>query len=121
MFIYICRAMPKSVQTPSLARTALFALTVFIVLLGVMLFLLLGRPLWLFHRQDFKTGNEIVARVESFRKSHAHLPETLKEVGMDEENLNVFFRKMNEDEYIVWFGLGLGQSETYNSLTKKWE
>jgi len=113
--------MPKAVQTPSLARTALFALAVFIVSLGVMLFLLIGRPLWLFHRQDFTTGNEIVARVESFRKSHAHLPDTLQEVGMDEEHLNVFYRKMSEDEYIVWFGLTLGESETYSSLTKKWQ
>ena len=84
--------------------------------------LFLWEPVWLFHRSELRAGNEIVARIEAFRSSHGHLPEALKEVGIDGPNLKVFYRKVNDDEYWVWFGTySLGESETYNSRTKKWE
>jgi hypothetical protein len=79
------------VKAQSPVRIALVALMVFTLSVAITLFLFIGRPLWLFHRQDFKTGNEIVTRVESFRKSHGHLPETLTEAGMDEDDLHVFY------------------------------
>jgi hypothetical protein len=76
----------------------------------------------MFHRSELRAGNEIVARVEAFRASHGHLPEALKEVGIVDTNLKVFYRKVNDDEYWVWFGRhSLGESETYSSRKKKWE
>jgi len=105
----------------TIPRSVRIGFAALVILLGTVLSIVLWQPVWLLHRQELKTGNEIVVRVESFRKGHAHLPETLKDVGMDEENLNVFYRRISNDEYIVWFGIGVGESETYNSRTKKWE
>lgn len=81
----------------------------------------LWQPTWLFHWNDFRTGRKIISRVESFRISDGRLPETLEEIGVADPNLRIFYRKTNDNEYIVWFGTTLGESETYNSRTKKWE
>jgi hypothetical protein len=71
---------------------------------GLALVLFLWQPVWLFHDHEFRIGDEIVSRVEAFRASHGRLPETLKEVGMDDTDLKVFYRRISDDEYIVWFG-----------------
>ncbi len=81
----------------------------------------LWQPTWLFHWSDFRTGNEIISRVEAFRESHGHLPETLEEVGVTDPNPRVNYQKNNNHEYVVWFGIAVGESETYNSSTKKWD
>lgn len=84
--------------------------------------LFIWEPVWLFHRSELRTGNEIVARVEAYRARNGHLPETLEEVGFDDGNLRVFYRKVTDDEYAVWFGAySVGESVTFNSRTKKWE
>jgi hypothetical protein len=76
----------------------------------------------LFDWREFRTGHEIVSRVETFRVQHnGRLPENLQEVGIDDSNLGVFYRRISADEYCVWFGTTLGESEVYYSRTKKWE
>ena len=49
------------------------------------------------------------------------LSESLEEIGIKDPDLNVFYRKIGPEEYCVWFGTSLGESETYNSRSKKWE
>jgi hypothetical protein len=103
------------------ARSGLLVLMVFPVL-AIAMGLFLWEPVWLFHRSALRAGNEIVARVEAYRVSHGRLPEALKDVGIDDPDLKVFYRKVGDDEYWVWFGrYSLGESETYSSRTKKWE
>lgn len=80
-----------------------------------------GQPVGLFHWRDFRTGNEIVSRVEAFRKGHRRLPDTLDEIGIHDPELRVFYQKNSDDEFVVWFGTLLDESETYNSRTKRWE
>jgi hypothetical protein len=83
--------------------------------------LFLYQPVWLFHWSDFRTGNEIVSRVEAFRARHnGALPETLEQIGISDED-QVFYEKVDRHAYIVWFGTTLGESETYDSRTKKWD
>lgn len=77
--------------------------------------------MWLFHRQEFRIGDQIASRVEAFRMSLKRLPETLEEVGIDDRDLKVFYRKIRADEYCVWFGTSVGESVMYSSRTKKWE
>jgi len=90
--------------------------------LAIALGLFLWEPLWLFHRSELRTGNEIVARVEAYRSSHGHIPETLEEVGIEDPDLRVSYRKVSNDEYWVWFGrYSVGESQTFSSRTKKWE
>jgi len=45
----------------------------------------------------------------------------LEDVGFNDSDLNVFYEKIGEAEYRVWFGTTLGESETYDSHTKSWE
>jgi hypothetical protein len=40
---------------------------------------------------------------------------------MTDPDLKVFYRKIGDNEYYVWFGTTLGESETYDSRIKKWE
>jgi hypothetical protein len=79
------------------------------------------QPVWLFHWRDFRSANEIVSRVEAFRVNHKRVPDTLHEIGIDDPDLRVFYGKTSDEEYIVWFGTTLGESETYDSKKRKWE
>ena len=88
--------------------------------IGLAAYLFLWRPDWLFCWHEFRTGNEIISRVEAFHKNYGRLPETLEDVGFNDPDLNVFYEKVSEDEYRVWFGTTLGQSQTYDSHTKAW-
>jgi uncharacterized membrane protein len=97
----------------------LILLAVTICLVAAAMFL--WQPTWLFHWSDFRTGNRIIAQVEAFRQSHGRLPDTLGEVGITDPNIRVFYRKTNDHEYVVWFGISVGESETYDSSTKKWD
>jgi hypothetical protein len=97
-----------------------------LVLLGVLVCavvagLFLWQPVWLFHWRDFRTGNDIISRVERHRASHGHLPETLKDIGFTDADSKVFYQKLGDNHYRVWFGTSLGESETYDSQAKKWE
>ena len=83
--------------------------------------LFLWQPVWLFHWRELETGNKIVSRIDVFRMTHGHLPETLKEVRLDDPDLDVYYRKVSDDEYCVWFGTTLGESEIYTSRAKEWE
>jgi hypothetical protein len=90
--------------------------------LAFALALFLWQPVWLFHRSELKTGNEIVARVDAFRTTHGGLPETLEEIGMNDSDLRVYYRKVSDDEYMVWFGAySVGESVTFDSHTRRWE
>lgn len=105
-------------QRPRLLKYVLGALFVCALLAGV---IWLRRPAWVFNRREFRTGNEIVSHVETFRIKNRRLPENLEEIGIKDPDLNVFYRKISPDEYCVWFGRSLGESETYNSRGRKWE
>jgi len=83
--------------------------------------LLIWQPLWLFHRTDFKTGNEVVSQIESYQETHGRLPETLVDVGYLDPNPRVFYQTTGKDQYCVWFETRMGEAETYYSRTKKWE
>lgn len=104
------------------SRHVLIVVVSLVVLAGIVLGLFLSwRSDWLFHWREFGTGNQIVSRVNVFRMSHNRLPETLNELGVDDRDLKIFYRKVSNDEYCVWFGTTLGDSEIYNSRTKRWE
>lgn len=67
-------------------------------------------------------GNEIVSKIENFRKEKNRLPNSLTEIGIEEtESGPVYYRKESESKYILWFGKELGESVTYDSETKQWK
>lgn len=90
-------------------------------LLGLYLFI--SEPVWLFHAEELRLGNEIVAQVEAFRRGQGRLPEDLSELGYrNADELSVFYTKTGDHHYVVSFGTwSLGVSEAYDSSTGRWE
>ena len=68
-----------------------------------------------------REGNEIVTKIESFRRDKGRLPDTLSEIGIKEkEEGSFYYEKKSEVKYVLWFGTTLGESVTYDSETRKW-
>ena len=81
----------------------------------------IGWPPQLFYWSEFRTGNVLVSRIESFKRSHGYLPGNLAEVGIkNEDSLNVYYQREGDDHYVVWFGTTLGESITYDSQRRDW-
>jgi hypothetical protein len=57
----------------------------------------LWQPVWLFHWRDYRVGNDIIARVDAFRRAHGDLPDTLEDVGVNGD-LRVYYCKVSDDE-----------------------
>ena len=69
-----------------------------------------------------KQGNEVVAKVEKFRREKGRLPNNLGEIGIVEtESGPIYYEKKSESKYIVRFGKELGESATYDSDTRQWK
>jgi hypothetical protein len=113
----------KAVEKPSrVARGIATAIIVFAgLIVGLLWFLRSEGSDRVFFYGDFKTGNEIVSRIETYRTTQGRLPEALSEIGFEETDSGPFYKKIDNTQYCVWFGTTLGESETYNSHTRKWE
>jgi hypothetical protein len=73
-------------------------------------------------RDRIREGEELATRVETFRQEHHRLPESLEETGLrNPDSLRLYYSKCNDSQYFIWFGSSLGESMTYNSVTRKWE
>ena len=97
-----------------------------IITASIMAALLIGVGGWIWRASGTtqRLGEEVVRRVENFRTIHQKLPESLTEIGIEvksESDPPVYYRKESSDHYIVWYGLSLGESMTYDSATRKWE
>jgi len=68
-----------------------------------------------------KHAKLIIDRVERFKQETGRLPENVKEIGLDDNQMHLsFYIKIDSTEYEVWYGLDLGTSKIYNSKTEKW-
>ena len=68
-----------------------------------------------------KNAELIIEKVEVYKQEKGILPENVTEIGIDDKQDSLsFYIKKSQDEYEVWYGLGLGTSKIYNSRTKKW-
>lgn len=94
--------------------------------LGVLLLLF---TFWFFYLRTarenrlMKNGNVLVNRIEQFRVEHKRLPNSLKEIGVEEQDGKdaIYYDKKDSLRYIIWFGVSLGESKTYYSDSKQWE
>ena len=67
------------------------------------------------------TAKRDIARIETFRKAHGRLPNSFAEIGIQEDESGpVYYQKQDDQNYIVYFGLRLGESEVYDSLSRTW-
>jgi len=99
---------------------------VILAIAGIALILALGvslltrQPVWLFHRQDFRDGNLVVKRIEDFRAKKGRLPTSLEELGTKDLSDQIFYQRLDDQNYQVWFSIALGESEIYESSTRQW-
>lgn len=69
-----------------------------------------------------KQGNELVAKVEAYKKRTDSLPSSLKALGINEtEEGPLYYQRKDSINFIIWFGTSLGKSKIYYSNSKKWE
>lgn len=77
------------------------------------------------NREDklIKEGNAIVEKVEHYRQVHNRLPNTLEEIGIEEEEgLDVlYYYKRDSLNYTVSFPVSPEEHKFYYSDSKKWE
>lgn len=70
---------------------------------------------------EFKKGNLIIQKIEDYRKSKGKLPELLDDIGEDPKSDGpIYYKKIDSDNYEIWFGTTLGSSCVYKSETKEW-
>ena len=73
-----------------------------------------------------KDYNVIVKKIDYFQNTYSRLPndeefyKIIKELGFKVDEGCPCFNKESDSEYILWFGLSLGESMVYNSKTKQW-
>jgi hypothetical protein len=66
-------------------------------------------------------GDTVIARIENYRAANDKLPNSLTDLGIEEkESGPIYYQKSSEKNYIIWFGMTLGESTTYDSITKTW-
>ena len=61
-----------------------------------------------------------VSKIEDFRKVKGRLPDSLSEARARDDEGCPCYCKTGHDSYLVWYGTTLGESDTYDSETKKW-
>lgn len=72
-------------------------------------------------RKLIKEGNKIVEEVEKFKEDNGRVPNSLSEIGY-QENMEgpLYYEKRDSVNYVLWFGTSLGESVTYSSTLKEW-
>lgn len=96
------------------------AITTAILFVVLCAWLEIRQPLWLFHRQDFRNGNLVIKCIETFRNEKGRLPNSLEELGAKNLPDQIFYQRVDAQNYQVWFSIALGESEIYESSTKQW-
>jgi phosphoribosylaminoimidazole-succinocarboxamide synthase len=77
---------------------------------------------WSHKRQIVREGNELIAKIEAFKKDNGRLPETLMEIGKKREELEepITYFKMSPTRYTLGALLSMNSSYNYDSDTKEW-
>jgi hypothetical protein len=69
-----------------------------------------------------KLGEEIISKIETYKKVNGRLPNQLNDIGIiEKEEGPIYYTKQNDTTYIIYYGLGLGESMVYDFRTKKWK
>jgi hypothetical protein len=67
-----------------------------------------------------EASNRAISKIEEFRKAKGRLPDSLSEAGVQDVESCPCYCKTGDGSYLVWYGTTLGESDTYDSETKKW-
>ena len=74
------------------------------------------------YRDYEEKGQNLIDKVECYKKTHNRLPQNVGEMGMTEtEGVGPYYFKDDSIHYRIIFSLGFDTSYTYSSDTQKWE
>lgn len=74
-----------------------------------------------FKNEKQEYADMIIEKVETFRKENNRLPRDVSELGLVERmDGPAYYQLQTDSTYLVWYGLGLGESKIYRSATNKW-
>jgi len=65
-------------------------------------------------------SNVAISKIEEFKKVKGRLPDSLSEAGAQDDEGCPCYCKTADDSYLVWYGTTLGESDIYDSETRKW-
>lgn len=66
-------------------------------------------------------GNQMVQQIEAYRQREKRLPDSVNEIGIEEKlDGPLYYKKLDNDRYLIWFGTQFGESRTYDSREKQW-
>jgi hypothetical protein len=72
------------------------------------------------HKQ--KAAEQIILKIDAYSHENGRLPASLNEIGVREsEEGPIYFHRLTDSTYEVWYGTSLGESVTYNSATATWK
>ncbi len=100
-----------------------------LIISSILIFIMFLYMAWVFnwetsYKKEMLLKSEImIEKVEDFKINKNKLPEKISDTGLSEpyENDPPWYVKLNNTEYEIYFPSStLGESTTYNSLTKQW-
>ncbi len=76
-----------------------------------------------YEKRYLKEACWCIESIEDYTKKNKVLPDSLSQVLKSSEygiKDIIFYEKVNDSCYVLWFGLSLGESMIYTSDSKKW-
>jgi hypothetical protein len=72
--------------------------------------------------RKIRQAHEVVDRIGAFQARTGRLPSRIEEIEprFRTDEGPVYFSKTGSGHYLVWIGLGLGESYVYDSRTHEW-
>jgi len=69
---------------------------------------------------DFTYAETVIKKIEQYKQSHATLPNSLEDIGIENNSGPVFYDKLNDPHYQMINKSQSGNISVYNSMDKKW-
>lgn len=76
---------------------------------------------YVLHKDQINYGNEIIKQIDDYKKINKRLPVTLNDIKVEDTlEGSIYYERVSDYSYRLWFGTTLGESGTYDSMSKKW-
>jgi predicted PurR-regulated permease PerM len=97
-------------------------LTLVILLFIIILFLILYIIYPSREKKLIKYGNHLINEIENYKDSCGMLPNSLYDICIKERIEGpIYYQRVDSSKYMLWFGMTLGESYTYESSNGKWQ
>lgn len=63
----------------------------------------------------------LIEQIENYESEFGEVPASLEDLDNVEESIELHYRKMDSQNFIIWYGTTLGESMIYYSDSEKWE